>query len=598
MEPITYEVDLTARLQHLVTVTMRVPADVAAGARLVVPTWTPGSYVERNYVHHLQSGHAVDAEGSEVSLRPDGHTAFALPDDVTGPVTVTLEWYAHDLTVRTNHVDDHHALLVPPATFPYVQGATDREHRVTVTPTDGHTVWSLLPDDDVDDGASTSRADDYLHLVDSAFEVGDFPTIEFAVDGVPHRWVHASHGGDIDLDRVEQDVTAISGVARELFGGDLPLSSYTFLCVGADDAGGGGGLEHRDGSVLMLPVLTDATDKGVRRTRSLVTHEYLHLWNIKRLVPAELLEFTFDRPQHTTSLWVAEGWTAYYDDLLPTRADLFTAREYLDALRDDIAWVERTPGAARQSVTDASWNAWTGLYVRDENSVNSGTNYYTHGAVLALWLDLLIRSEAPDGDGLDDAFRLLWERFGHAQPTGYPTRGYTHQDVVTALSDAAGRDLSDEVATHVEGTVLPPVRDVLAVVGLQVHEEDPDVVRPELGVHVRDEGRNIIVTSALRDGPAWRGGVTGGDRLVAVDDLLVGAGELDRVLSGFREGDQVTVTVARGSRLLRLPVVLGPPKTRLRVDAVDDPSDDQTAMFARWSGRDLGDLAGSETPAE
>ena len=594
MTPITYEVDLAARRQHLVTVTMTVPGDVAAGARVVVPTWTPGSYVERNYVHHLQARTAVAADGTPLALVPDGHTAFRLPDDVTGDVTVTLEWYAHDLTVRTNHVDDHHALLVPPATFPYVDGATDREHVVTVTPTAGHTVWSLLPDEVASDRTSTSRAQDYLHLVDSAFEVGDFPTIEFAVDDVPHRWVHASHGGDIDLGRVETDVTAISRAARAVFGGDLPLASYTFLCVGADTETGGGGLEHRDGSVLMLPVLTDATDKGVRRTQSLIAHEYLHLWNVKRLVPAELLEFTFDRPQHTTSLWVAEGWTAYYDDLLPARAELFTAREYLDALRDDAVWVERTPGAARQSVTDASWHAWTGLYVRDENSVNSGTNYYTHGAVIAAWLDLLLRSEAPDGDGLDTAFRLLWERFGHPHAVGYPTRGYTHDDVVAALSDAAGRDLSAEVAAHVTGTTPPPLRDVLGTVGLQVVEEEPDVVRPDLGVHVRDGDDGVRVTAALRDGPAWRGGVTGGDRLVAIDGLLVQAGELERVLAGGRAGDTVTVTVARGSRLLDLEVELGAPRTECRIVAVDDPSDDQAAAFTRWTGHELAALDGSE----
>ncbi len=599
MAPISYEVDLSARRQHLVGVTMTVPADLAPGARIVVPTWTPGSYVERNYVHHLQAIAAADADGSDLLVTPDGHTSFQLPDDAAGPVTVRLEWYAHDLTVRTNHVDDHHALLVPPATFPYIEGGEDLEHVVTVTPTAGHSVWTLLPDDGAEeDGTTVARAEDYLHLVDSAFEVGAFPTTTFAVDDVPHRWVHASHGGEIDLERVEADVTAISRACRAVFGGPLPIASYTFLCVGADEATGGGGLEHRDGSVLMLPVLTDATSKGVRRTRSLITHEYLHLWNVKRLVPAELTPFTLDRPQHTTSLWVAEGWTAYYDDLLPARAGLSTAREYLDALRDDLVWLQRTPGAARQSVAAASWHAWTGLYVADENSVNAGTNYYTHGAVIAAWLDLLLRSEAPEGDGLDDAFRLLWERFGHPHPTGYPDRGYTHEDVVAALSDAAGRDLTAAVDEHVRGTTPPPVADLLGTVGLRLDESEPDTVRPDLGVRVRDDGDHVRVTAALRDGPAWTGGVTGGDRLVAIDRLLVQAGELERVLAGFRAGSTVTVTVARGSRLLDLEVRLGAPVPEQTIVAVDDPSPAQTTAFHRWTGLDLADAAGSETASE
>jgi predicted metalloprotease with PDZ domain len=595
VQPITYDVDLSARRQHLVTVVMTVPADVAAGARIVVPTWTPGSYVERDYVHHLQARSATDATGDAVALAPDGHTAFLLPADVAGPVTVELEWYAHELTVRTNHVDDHHALLVPPATFPYVEGATDREHVVTITPTDDHTVWSLLPTDGTGPGrTTTARATDHLHLVDSAFEVGDFPTTEFEVDGVPHRWVHATHGGTIDLDRVAADVTAISAAARDVVGGPLPLSSYTFLCIGADEAAGAGGLEHRDGAVLMLPSLTDATDKGVRRTRSLIAHEYLHLWNVKRLVPAELTRFTLDRPQHTTSLWVAEGWTAYYDDLLPARAGLSSAREYLDVLRDDIVWTQRTPGTTRQSVADASWHAWTGLYVRDENSPNAGTNYYTHGAVLAAWLDLLLRSEAPDGDGLDTAFRLLWERFGHAEPTGYPDRGYTPDDVVAALSDAAGRDLAALVDEHVTGTALPPVEDVLATVGLQLEDSEPDVVRPHLGIQARDDDGGVVVSAALRDGPAWHGGVTGGDRIVAVDGLLVRAGELDRVLADAQAGDTVVLHVARGNRLLDLAVELGPPQPERRLVAVAEADDAQRRAFTRWTGHSLTDLDGSQ----
>jgi len=602
LEPIHYAVDLSQRVQHLVGVTMTVPADLADGARLVVPTWTPGSYVERNYVHHLQSHRATDATGDQVPLQADGHTSFVLPHGVEAPVTIHLEWYANDLTVRTNHVDDHHALLVPPATFPYVAGAEDRPCLVTVTPTAGHRVWGLLPLADGDDsdgneggeGGSedppTFAAIDYLHLVDSAFEVGDLPVAEFSIEGVPHRWVHASHHGGADLDRLQADVTAISEQARAIFDGAFPIESYTFLCVGADSASGGGGLEHRDGAVLMLPVLTDAIDKGVRRTRSLIAHEYLHLWNVKRLVPAELVHFTLDRPQHTSSLWVAEGWTAYYDDLLPARADLTSPREYLDSLRDDLVWVERAPGARRQTVAEASWHAWTGLYVREENSLNAGTNYYTHGAVIAAALDLLIRDANPGGDGLDDAFRILWHRFGHDQPRGYPTTGYTHQDVVDALSEAAGRDLSDFTDDHVLGTEPPPLADLLDTVGLRLEDTRADVVRPDLGVQSSDDGDAVVVNAVFRDRPAWQAGITGGDRIVAIDGLLIGRGELEPALATFNAGDIVRVTVARGARLLELDVELADPVPERRIVATDEPDEQQVAAFTAWTHRTLSEL--------
>lgn len=592
-DPIRHVVDLSARRQHLVGVTTTVPADLAPGARLFVATWTPGSYVERDYVHHLQSIEAHDVGGRPVLLGRAGHTAWRLPDDVAGAVVVRLEWYANELTVRTNHVDDDHALLVPPATFPLVDGADDRPVLVTVVPTGDDVVWSLLPRAAGDDPAvaateaPTFVADDQLHLVDSAFEVGDLRSRTFEAEGVPHTWVQATVGDLVDLDRVEEDVRAIASQARAVFGGDLPVERYTFLCVGADEATGGGGLEHRDGSVLMLPVLTEGSDRGVARTRSLIAHEYLHLWNVKRLVPAELVDLRLDRPTHTTSLWVAEGWTAYYDDLLPTRAGLSTPRQLLDSVRDGLTWVLRTPGARRQTLVDASYHAWTGLYVRDENSLNAGTNYYTHGAVVAATLDLLIRAEDPGGDGLDTAFRLLWERFGHPEPSGYPATGYTHDDVVAAVSDAAGRDLGDVVAAHVEGTEPPPLADLLGVVGCRLVEVDAEQPRVDLGIRVDTDDRGPVATAVLRDRPAWRAGVTGGDRLVALDGTVLRRGDLDRVLGRLAPDEPVTVTLERDHRLLEVELSPGPSLPTLAIEPVTAPDEQQATAFARWSGHPI-----------
>ena len=579
--PVHHEVDLSGRLQHLVRVTTTIPADLSPGARVVVATWTPGSYVERDYVHHLQQLAVTDATGAPVTATPDGRTAWLLPATVAGPVTV-----------RTNHVDDEHALLVPPATFPLVEGAEDRPVTVEVVAAEDETVWSLLPASDEEEGPPPTgtrrfRADDQLHLVDSAFEVGSFRHATVDVDGVPHTWVHASTGGPIDLDRVTEDVAAIARAARDVVGGELPVDSYTFLCVGAGRGAGSGGLEHRDGSVLMLPVLTDTTDDGVARTRSLIAHEYFHLWNVKRLVPAELVELRLDRPTHTTSLWVAEGWTAYYDDLLPVRAGLGSPRALLDRLREDLQWVLRTPGARRQPLTESSWRAWTGLYVRDENSANAGTSYYTHGAVVALLLDLLIRDEAPDGDGLDEAFRLLWERFGHPHAAGYPSSGYTHDDVVAALSDAAGRDLADVVDEHVRGTATPPVADALHVVGCRLDASTAEDADAHLGVQVEEDDRGPVVRAVLRDGPAWRGGVTGGDRLLAVDGTALGRDDLGDLLGALEPGREVTVTVERDHRLRTLAVVPDEPLPTLRIVPLDERTDRQRAVFTRWCGSEL-----------
>jgi predicted metalloprotease with PDZ domain len=574
--PIRYHVDLADRVHHLVRVTLTVPEDLAPAGRVVLSVWTPGSYVVRDYVHHVQRAWARDTTGAEVTLTPDGGTAWRLPDDASGPVEVTLELYANDLTVRTNHVDDHHALLIPAATFPYVEGGEDRPHEVHLPPQPAdHTVWSLLPSGDDPDTYVAEHRD---HLIDSAFEVGDHPHVTVDVEGVPHTFVWAGHGGTPDLARVAEDISAIARASRQLVGGRLPIESYTFLTVAWDE--GGGGLEHRDGSVLQMPARVFQDEQLYRRFQSLVAHEYLHLWNVKRLVPADLVRPDYDRPTRSESLWVAEGWTAYYDELLPTRAGVWTARQLLDTLQGTWRRVRQTPGTSLQSLRQAGYEAWIKHYVRDENTPNVMTDYYGHGSLVAFELDLRLRAADPGGEGLDAVFRLLWQR--HAGTD----EGYTEQDVLDAVAEAGGDDLAALVDRRVGTPGHPELEEVVDAVGLRWRPKQ-DTTTPHLGADVTESDAGVVLSAVHRDGPAWRGGVTGGDRLVAIDGRTVGRGHLDAVLRGFDPGTEVEVAVTRGPRLLTLPVTLGEPQPALELVAVESPSPTQLATFRRWTNRDL-----------
>lgn len=580
-QPVEYEIDLGARTQHLVNVTVAVPDDLGAGGRVVLPTWTPGSYVIRDYVHHVQRISARDETG-EITLEPDGRSAWRLPDTANGRVRIDLELYANDLSVRTNHVDSHHALLIPPATLPLVEGARDRPHVVHLPTPEGQQVHALLPRGDAPD---TWVADDYDHLVDAAFEVGDFPRATWEVAGVEHTLVWAGHGGQPDLGAIAEDAAAICGAAADLFGGEVPADRYAFLCVGWDE--GGGGLEHRDGATLMIPVLTFHRTDLSRRLQSLIAHEYLHQWNARRLLPEALVRPDLERPVHSPSLWVAEGWTSFYDAVLPLRAEVWPLDHFLDQMATTAQRVLEAPAAEIQSVREASWQAWVKHYVRDENSVNSSVDYYGHGAMLAWCLDLLIRRESPDSAGLDDALRLLWERFGR---TG---EGYTEADVAAACAEAAGRDLGDFFDAYVDRPAAPPIEDLIEVVGLATTVPDQsDATPPHLGVQLRDGTDRVTIDAVLRGGPAWGAGITGGDELLAVDGLRVPAGRLDAVLRQYEPGDSIDVALLRGPRLHHVDVTLGEPEPTWELTAVDDPTAAQQAAFQRWTGHTLEDVGG------
>jgi predicted metalloprotease with PDZ domain len=574
-DPVRYTVDLTDRVHHLVRVLLHVPADLADGARVVLPVWTPGSYVVRDYVHHVQWIRARDERGADLPLTPDGTTAWRLPVGTSGGVEVELELYANDLTVRTNHVDDHHALLIPAATFPYVEGGEDRPHEVRLPAPAGERVWSLLPAGPV---ADTYLADDRDHLVDSAFEVGDLPHVEFEVAGTPHTFVWAGHGGHPDLARIAHETSAIAEAAIELFDGDLPVHRYTLLCVGWDE--GGGGLEHRDGAVLQMPVRTFHDPDLTARFQSLIAHEYLHLWNVKRLVPAALVRPDYQRATHSESLWVAEGWTAYYDELLPLRAGVWTLERHLDVLRDTWQRVVDTPGARVQSLRQASYEAWVKHYVRDENTPNSSTDYYGHGALVAWELDLHLRRRQPDGDGLDDALRLLWDRRG-----GDPA-GYTESDVLAVLAEVGDHEVAALADERVGGRTLPEVEAAVDAVGLRVATSDGSTP-PDLGVVTTEDDQGVTFASVLRDRPAWCAGITGGDRLVAIDGTRIGRGHLRAELLAHDPGDRIEVAVLRGPRLLTRTVTLGEPRPQRRFVRVEAPTDAQREAFRRWTGRAL-----------
>jgi predicted metalloprotease with PDZ domain len=338
--------------------------------------------------------------------------------------------------------------------------------------------------------------------------------------------------------------------------------------------------------VLQMPVRVFQDDDLYARFQSLVAHEYLHLWNVKRLVPAALVRPVYDRPTRSPSLWVAEGWTAYYDDLLPLRAGVWGTTRFLDVLRDTWRRVLDSPGVDLQGLRQAGYEAWIKHYVRDENAPNAMTDYYGHGALVAWELDLRLRSRDPDGDGLDTVLRRLWDH--HAGTA----EGYTEDDVLAAVAEVADDDLAALAERRVAQPGPPEVDDVLGTVGLEWRPDDGPTV-PDLGVQAADDDRGVVFQHVLRERPAWRAGLTGGDRLVAIEGRTVARGGLTTTLRAHAPGDVVDVAVVRGPRLLHLPVPLGEPVPQVRLRPVSTPTDAQRAAFRRWTGHDL-DAASDE----
>ena len=592
---IRYHVRLPQRQAHRVSMSLDMTA-AEGGVELAMAVWTPGSYLVREYARHVLDLRAHDADGNPLPVRKLRKNAWLVAG--SGPITVEYELYANEQSVRTNHVDDAHAFLAPAATFLFEPGV-ERAYEVRVDAPAGWTAYTGLP----------RRGDAYLAsdldvLLDSPFEIGPHRETSFQLRGVPHRVVVAGKG-DFDVERLRDDLAVIAAETASIFD-QMPFDDYTFI-VGLTD-GAGGGLEHLNSSVSFQS-RWKLDEKGWRSLLSLLAHEYFHAWNVKRFRPAALGPFDYESENYTTDLWVAEGITSYYDDLIPLRAGFYDKLgTWMSERARDFRTLHDTPGARRTSLTESSWDAWIKLYRPDENSVNSTVSYYSKGALVALLLDLRIRRATGGERTLADALRLGWERYT-AKGVGYPDGA-----MLALTSKTADTDLADFFAAYVDGTEPLDANAELAFVGLQLQvtpdkngkslpvDEQGFKLQARLGVETTDAGGLCKLTRVLEDGPAYAAGLNVDDLLLAVDGVRVTNGTLRTRLAATQSEPTprpVTITFYRGESLREIE--LRPAMKRLeawKLTPLDDADDAQRAAFQAWTGHELpgGDNGNGDAP--
>jgi predicted metalloprotease with PDZ domain len=536
-----------------------------AGEAFVLPAWIPGSYMIRDFAKHVLSASA-EADGQDVPIRKVTTDRWVVvPPSGTQTLRVRIEVYAWDLSVRGAHLDDTHGFFNGTSVFLRVEGRESHACIVELVPpatAPGWRVATTLPRA----GATPThafghyQAANYAELIDHPVETGTFELIEFAVRGVRHE-VALTGVQRADPIRLARDLKKICAWQLDFWGRPFPVARYLFLvtCVGD----GYGGLEHRASTALLCrrDDLPRTGDQGVtesyRRFLGLASHEYFHTWLVKRILPAEYSAPggpDLQRAQPTELLWLFEGFTAYYDDLALMRSGVISVEDYLACLQKTVGDVAAAPGRFRQSVAEASYDAWIKYYRPDENTANATISYYAKGALVAMALDLTIREATGGKRALDDVMRRLWQEHGL---TG---RGVAEDDVRRIVADVApalsGKKLAAFFRTAVHGTGDLPIRKLLAGHGVTMAFDGEG--EPSLGIRIDPAGSDAKIACAFEDGAAQRAGLSGGDVLVAIDGLRATAGNIDRLLAGRSIGDTVSVHAFRRDELRTFDVVLGP----------------------------------------
>ncbi len=551
--PVHYRVEAASLHAHLFRITLTVNQP-AAPQRLALPVWIPGSYLVREFTKNLQHLTARQ-DGKPVTLHQVDKNHWDVDCVASSPLVLTYEVYAYDNSVRTAWLDTQRGFFNGTSLCLRVQGQEQLAHAIEVVSPQPHweAATGLTPHKVDKRGFGTYLAGDYDELVDSPFELGPFWSAYFKAGGVEHRFVVAGATRSFDGDRLVADTQKICEAAIRFWHDRKrpPFKHYVFMLNAVDD--GYGGLEHRHSTALIagrrdLPRLGDARQSEDYTTLlGLISHEYFHTWNVKRLRPAEFTRYDYDHENYTQLLWFFEGFTSYYDDLLLRRCGLIDDTSYLRLLNKTINQVMQAPGREVQSVAQASFDAWVKYYRQDENTPNATISYYTKGALVALCLDLTLRAEGRTT--LDDVMRALWTRC-----KGGPM---TEADLAATLKELGGRAYTRELAAWVHGTRELPLQTLLQGAGVQV-QEDTAARQQLLGLRTSDSGGMLTVKNVLRGGAAEQAGFAAGDEWLAIE--VGGEGwritKLDDLPLYAGAQRKLTALVARDRRLLRLELVL------------------------------------------
>jgi predicted metalloprotease with PDZ domain len=577
-EPVRYTVSFPEPQTHYVEVTAAVPTDGRPEVELMMAVWTPGSYLVREYARQVEAVTATGRDGRALQVAKSDKNRWRVTTGGAASVEVRYRVYAREMSVRTNWVEADFAMLNGAPTFMTLVDGLARPHEVVIQPATGWAV-SMTGLAELPGGPHQYRAPDFDTLVDSPIVIGNPAVYEFTVDDKSHFLVNVGEDGVFDGARAARDLETVVREHRRMWG-SLPYDKYVFLNMLTLVTNGGGGLEHKNSTMLMSSRWTTGTRSTYLSWLGLASHEYFHTWNIKRLRPVELGPFNYEDEVHTRSLWMAEGLTDYYGELALHRAGLSSREELLEALSKHIESLQTTPGRLVQSVEEASFDAWIKYYRPDENSANVSVSYYTKGAVIGLLLDARVRAATDGAKSLDDVMRAAFETFSG-------DRGFTPDQFREVVEQVSGLSLASFWEAAVEGTAELEYGEMLETFGLRFSPvAAPRGDRPQagwLGTSTRNVDGRLVVTQVRRGTPAYTAGLNVDDEIVAINGFRVRADQLTTRLGQYQPGDHVALLVARRDELRTVEAVLGTgPAAQWRIELNPIGTAPQQRQRDRW----------------
>ena len=547
---------------------------------LVLPSWVPGSYHIVNYVRGIERlGASRSDDHAPLPVERIDKARWRVSTQGSPSVRVGYTVHGRDLITEGVDITQTHVFLNAALSIPYVDGHQNEPIELTLHPPPGWQVITELASVGLE--PPRFRAKSYDELVDSPVDIGRPLVLAVRPAGIPHRIVLCGEGGNYEAHRLEEDVGRIVGATVRLMG-DSPLSSYTFFLHLSDLWDGG--LEHATSCSCVLPRTLFAPEERYRRFLSLLSHEYFHLYNVKRIRPGALDPFDYTRENYTRLLWWMEGATDYFSDLVLRRADVYSPARFLEAEAKMIKEYLAQPGRRTQSLEELSFLSWVDFYQPYEETPNHSVSYYTKGLLVSMCLDLEIRARTEVRASLETVMRAIWNDYGK---TG---RRVGEDELLPIANRATGLDLGPFFARYVAGTDEIDFDAFARLAGLAFgpKPKPPDDETPEpgyLGIQFENTDGLVRVKHVLSETPGRRAGLSAGDEIVAINGAKVTYAGFEKVLQAYPPGTRVELTVFRRGYLHPIPLTMGkPPPTAYAFSPVESPSELARRIYESWLG--------------
>ncbi|MHB8358177.1 MAG: M61 family metallopeptidase [Thermoplasmataceae archaeon] len=579
---LSYLLEMENPESHFFKVTMNVEDYSEESMSVTMPAWTPGSYEILDFSRHVRKIKAVNSAGESIELSKKDKSTWKLANGKSRDIRITYEVFAHDLSVHTSHLDSSHGYLNGTNIFLYIEGYKDQTAELTIKPWKDWKVSTGLEKV----GDFKYRATNFDILVDSPIEIGTHRSLFFNVDGKEHEIVLYGHGNENE-NKIKNDIQKIVESFLKIFG-HLPYKRYVFIFHLLSEEDSGGGLEHLNSTTIDVDRFIFSPFESYKKFLNVVSHEYFHLWNVKRIRPAELGPFNYKEENYTSLLWMAEGFTNYYGRMMLLRSGLISQKDFFKHFMETVRFYEMQPGRLNTSAYESSFDSWIKLYRPGPNNFNSYISYYTKGDMLGFLLNVRIIEATKGQKSLDDLYRHLYDKYNK------DGKGYTEKDLLLALKEITGMDFTDFYTRFIKSTEpidFQSELDKLGVVLKKIFKDADEFPEgsPYMGSIFRNGSKNTVET-VIEGSPAFKAGLSPGDEVVAINSYRFSDRFMKPIredyrklkvekLTDFRSGDRIKLHVFRKGILVELELTLGDPVHDLYEAVVRDEPTERQKLF-------------------